>query len=181
MVASIQNLFAKPKVIGLGVPERGLDSISLTCLGLMLTFFAAEAISSFLKNDFHSVWPKRKIKANHKAGLPERGQKASVAWGKKTLPAERDSFVMADFNCWWIEIFREQRASEQLEGSGRHRRPSTLVTLYYDGDKEQGVPFTARLLQPEGSGLQSLNEVEMRRNSPGVWKGLWAGKSASTI
>ena len=86
-----------------------MDPISFTSLGLMLTFIAAEVISTFFFNDFHSVWPKRKIEANHKASLPERRQKASVTCGMKTLPGERDSFVMNDFNCWWTEIFNENK------------------------------------------------------------------------
>lgn len=55
------------------------------------------------------MWAERKMEANPKASLPERRQKASVTCRMKTSPVERDSFVVNDFNCWWTEIFNENK------------------------------------------------------------------------
>lgn len=49
------------------------------------------------------------MEANLEASFPERRQKASVTCGMKTSPAERDSFVVSDFSCWWTEIFNENK------------------------------------------------------------------------
>lgn len=51
-----------------------------------------------------------------------------------------------------------------ISALGCHSRAGRLVTLYHnDGDKEQGVPFTVRLLQPEGLGSLPSLSLEWKR------------------
>lgn len=74
----------------------------------------------------------------------------------KTSPVERDSFVMSDFNCSGTEIFNENKEHQSDFSALVVVQAKTPVTLYHNGgDKEQGVPFTARILPPEGPGLRT--------------------------
>lgn len=75
----------------------------------MLTFIAVEAISTFFKKMISiQCGQKGKSRPTTRQAFLRR-QKASVTYGMKTSPVERDSFVMNDFNYWWTEIFNENK------------------------------------------------------------------------
>lgn len=107
------------------------------------------------------------------ASLAERRQKATVTCGEEPSPAERDSCVRTTSAAGRHKLSMRTRDSGATQCSGHHSRPNMLVTLYpNDGDREQGVPFTTRLLQPEGPGPGTAfhcsgKEKELSRSTQG--------------